>query len=102
MSFKLCQFEPDGNAYKCVYCGTRRLHPLNRECNRAGLGDALESFLASHGVSKEWYIEFKNKYGYPPTCDCDERKEWLNKTAAAHPTIANIGVKFLAAITRKK
>lgn len=69
---------------------------------RPAMGDALESFLASHGVSKEWYIEFKNKYGYPPTCDCDARKEWLNKTAAAHPTIANIGVKLLAAITRKK
>lgn len=70
--------------------------------HEAQLGDALESFLTSHGITKEWYIDFKKEHGLPPTCDCDARQEWLNKTAAAHPTIANIGVQLLAAITRKK
>jgi len=66
------------------------------------LGDAIESFLTSHGVTKEWYIEFKKEHGLPPTCNCDARQEWLNETSGAHPTIANIGVKLLAALTRKK
>jgi hypothetical protein len=66
------------------------------------LGDTIESFLTSHGVTKEWYIEFKKEHGLPPTCNCDARQEWLNETSGAHPTIANIGVKLLAALTRKK
>jgi hypothetical protein len=66
------------------------------------IGDALEEFLTGYGITKEWYSEFKEKYGLPPNCDCDARQEWLNKTSDAHPTIANIGVKLLTALTRKK
>lgn len=70
-------------------------------CGRLQPGDALESLLTSYGITKEWYSGFKEKFGLPPTCDCDDRKEWLNKTADAHPTIANIGVKLLNALKRK-
>jgi len=65
------------------------------------VGDALEDFLTSYGITKEWYVEFKEKHGLPPTCNCDARQEWLNKTAAAHPVISDIGTKLLAAITRR-
>jgi hypothetical protein len=65
-------------------------------------GDALEDFLTSYGLTKEWYIGFKKEHGLPPNCSCEARQEWLNKTADAHPTIANIGVKLLNALTRKK
>lgn len=66
------------------------------------IGDALEDFLASYGITKEWYVEFKEKHGLPPNCGCASRQEWLNKTSDAHPTIANFGVKLLTALTRKK
>lgn len=64
-------------------------------------GDALENFLESHGITKEWYREFKDKFGLPPTCNCNSRQEWLNMTSEAHPQIANIGVKILNALKRK-
>lgn len=75
-------------------------HP-HAECKSPLPGDALEELLASYGITKEWYTGFKEKFDLPPTCDCDARKEWLNKTADAHPTIANIGVKLLDALKRK-
>lgn len=65
------------------------------------IGDALEEFLTSYGITKEWYVEFKKEHGLPPTCNCDARQEWLNKTSDAHPTIANIGVELLSFLTRK-
>lgn len=67
----------------------------------APAGDALEDLLESYGVTKEWYQGFKEKFGLPPTCNCNSRQEWLNKTSEAHPTIANIGVKILNALKRK-
>lgn len=78
-------------------------HPLC-ECRAktAPAGDALEELLTSYGVTKEWYVRFKEEHGLPPTCNCEARQEWLNKTSAAHPTIANIGVKLLSFLTRKK
>lgn len=43
------------------------------------LGDWVESRLKSIGVTKESYQAVKAAMGLPPTCDCDERKEWLNQ-----------------------
>lgn len=43
------------------------------------LGDQVEVMLASIGVTKERYKEVKQRFGLPPTCNCDERKEWLNR-----------------------
>lgn len=106
-----------GNVNTCVFsslkkgatcqngCGRKlamnfRTHPTS-ECGRQKPGDALEKFLASYGITKEWYVEFKKEHGLPPTCNCDARQEWLNKTSDAHPSIANIGVKLLSFLTRK-
>jgi len=67
----------------------------------APAGDALEELLASYGITKEWYQGFKKEHGLPPVCNCEARQEWLNKVSAAHPQIANIGVKILNALKRK-
>lgn len=102
-----CEFQTLTKGSACSReCGRRLAMTFTRhpvaECNTIALGDALDSFLTSHGITKEWYSEFKEQFGLPPGCDCPERKEWLNKTSDAHPTIANIGVKLLAAFTRKR
>jgi hypothetical protein len=59
---------------------------LTREFNKPpvricsfGLGDYTEQLLASIGVTKERYVEIKEKFNLAPTCDCEARKEWLNK-----------------------
>ncbi len=52
------------------------------------LGDWVETRLSSIGVTKEKWIEVKSDVGLAPTCDCDERKEWLNR----------IGTKFGEAV----
>jgi hypothetical protein len=46
---------------------------------KPGLGDRLEGWLIKHGITKEWYIEIKVKFGLPPTCNCCARREWLNR-----------------------
>lgn len=103
---------PAGARVNCPLCKRRAVElqpseslpePKDRRRNReAMLGDALEDFLASHGITKEWYAEFKREHGLPPACGCSARQEWLNKTSDAHPTVANIGVKLLSFFTRKK
>ena len=64
-------------------------------------GDALEDLLTSYGITKEWYQSFKKEHGLPPICNCEARKEWMNKVSAAHPKIANLGVKIFDALKRK-
>ena len=49
---------------------------------RPPLGDRLEQYLTAHGVTQGRYREVKEKFGLPPTCGCDKRKEWLNKVGA--------------------
>lgn len=68
----------------------------------ANPGDALEELLTSYGITKEWWVEYKAKHGLPPTCGCDSRREYLNKLANAHPTLAEYGVMVFRALTRKK
>ena len=43
------------------------------------LGDWVETRLTSIGVTKEKWVEVKSSVGLAPTCDCEERKEWLNQ-----------------------
>jgi hypothetical protein len=46
-----------------------------------GLGDAVESLLASIGVTQDRYKAAKELFGLPPNCGCTLRKEWLNKVS---------------------
>lgn len=43
------------------------------------IGDWVEAHLSMIGMTKEKWIEIKTAVGAAPTCDCDERKEWLNR-----------------------
>ena len=70
--------------------------------DKMGPGDALEELLASHGITKEWYCDFKDKYGLLPICNCKGRQEWLNRIAASHPNIEGLSVKLLNAFTKSK
>lgn len=103
-----CLFEKLEAGTACVNCGyqlkktyseTPRRNCRGPETVKAG--DALEELLTSYGITKEWYQGFKKEHGLPPICNCEARQEWLNKVSAAHPQIANIGVKILNALKRK-
>ena len=51
-----------------------------RECGVGkGLGDRLEYELTRMGITQDRYKEIKEKFGFPPTCGCEKRKQWLNK-----------------------
>ena len=54
---------------------------LNRGCLEGdhGLGDTTEKILRSMGITKERYVEIKQLFGLQPICNCDARREWLNK-----------------------
>lgn len=47
-----------------------------------GLGDRVESLLASVGITKDRWLEAKKIVGLPPTCGCQSRQEYLNKVSA--------------------
>lgn len=70
----------------CVQCGHRvpdelAGRPMVRECDLMALGDDLERWLTSYGVTKERYVAVKQSLGLPPTCNCEARKEWLNRAS---------------------
>lgn len=45
----------------------------------SGLGDRIESALTAAGITKERWKAFKGAMGLPRTCNCDARKEYINK-----------------------
>lgn len=72
---------------RCIHCGYElpdhvRL-PAVRECDTWAAGDDLENWLQAVGIFKERWVAVKEKLGLPPTCNCEARKEWLNKASAA-------------------
>jgi hypothetical protein len=68
---------------------------------KALLGNKIETFLTSWGVTTEWWVSFKEKFGLPPLCNCAARKEWFNNLGESLPWAAGIGVKLLEFLTRK-
>lgn len=56
---------------------------IRHKCDvEQGLGDNLKRWLTSWGITKERYVEVKELFGLPPTCNCDSRAEWLNRLGA--------------------
>ncbi len=45
------------------------------------LGDYVRDLLSMVGITKEWYMSIKAGFGLPPNCDCDARREWLNRVS---------------------
>ena len=43
------------------------------------LGDWVETQLTRIGLTKEKWVEIKAEHGLPPTCECEERQQWLNE-----------------------
>lgn len=54
---------------------------LDGKAPTPGLGDYTESLLQSVGITKERYQAAKQLFGLAPTCNCDERKAWLNRVS---------------------
>lgn len=46
-----------------------------------GWGDYAELVFASIGITPESYCTAKAMFGLPPTCNCADRKEWLNRVS---------------------
>jgi len=83
----------------CKRCGAATTPGFRRVCNLdwsdhdperyaadgpeqlRGLGDYTESLLQSVGITKERYQAAKQLFGLAPTCNCDERKAWLNRVS---------------------
>ena len=40
-----------------------------------------ESLLASIGITQDRYKEAKAFLGLAPTCNCDGRREWMNRAS---------------------
>lgn len=86
-----CEFIKDGSTCKCVHCG--KVWPSARDrCDNVyaactnteprpanQLGDRIEHWLTSHGITEEKYKEVKGRFGLPEDCNCAERKAWFNK-----------------------
>jgi hypothetical protein len=76
-----CTFISGGSdRYRCAECGfevTTKNTPIYRKCK--GLGDRVESALSSIGITQERYKAAKRAIGLSDDCNCNERKEWLNK-----------------------
>ena len=58
---------------------TKSKHRVIPVVATTGLGDILERELTRMGITQDRYKEIKEKFGFPPTCGCEKRKQWLNK-----------------------
>lgn len=54
---------------------------MMRYNSQFNLGDFTENILESIGVTKARYIEAKKLFGLSPTCNCELRKQWLNRVS---------------------
>ena len=64
--------------------GQRASWDLTTNERQSGLvGTRLAQTLESIGITKDKYVAVKLQFGMPPSCNCNERKNWLNKVSAA-------------------
>lgn len=82
---KHCSFVSGEKGTACTGCGYRLKRdyatPPTRDCQANGLGSYIEELLESIGITKDRYMEVKRMFGLPHRCNCDRRKEWLNKVS---------------------
>lgn len=61
----LCDYQPHGRQFRCVWCGNKRRQKVYRNCPALqGVGDVVSATTK--------YLGFKECGG------CDKRKKWLN------------------------
>ena len=85
---RYCQLFYDGVNTKCRVCdrvisgglptGTRARCGVSQNIG-IGLGDILERELKRLNITQEAYIKLKVRFGAMPTCNCEKRKQWLNR-----------------------
>ncbi len=89
----LCDFTQQGDYCVCTRPECQRKlkksqHPCEKhhaQCGKRGpqpvyLGDRVEKWLSSLGVTPERVVKFKQKLGSKSTkCGCSKRKELLNR-----------------------
>lgn len=69
-----------GNRFYASGAVARTESPATRP---EGLGDLAEEFFSYCGLTKETYLGLKGGLGLMTTCNCDTRKDWLNKFGEA-------------------
>jgi hypothetical protein len=78
---------PEGKViWGCRACDwttiTETDEPLGHVCGTSHvtrLGDRVESALTAVGVTKERWQGVRAAVGLPPGCNCNARKQWINK-----------------------
>ena len=111
-----CEFIRIADRCVCRHCGLAVIAPmcdrLHARCTAAnnrggvvlatadvgGLGTVVESILSSVGVTQDRYVAFKTQFGLLPQCDCDERREWLNRLGETFGNNAKRAVQFALGI----
>lgn len=112
MVAKFCPLPHSSAGAVCPVCGFELLHTLpkvpkvvcgsfgnNPKPPKAttsfqGLGDLVEAGLTRIGITKESWIAWKDAHGWPPTCNCDARRIWLNEFGRKFGKPAKIAVRL--------
>ena len=91
-----CNLIASGSGSVCTVCGKRvavgpdgtrsfcRKKPIARRDQPGSsykLGDITETALKSIGITEDRYKAAKELFGLQPTCNCQKRKDWLNKVS---------------------
>lgn len=83
---KIHHLGPNLYLWTCPNCPwqleTTTDEPIEHRCGDSQvvrLGDRIEAALGKIGVTKEKYRGWKEELRLPPTCNCERRKEWLNR-----------------------
>jgi len=63
------------------FCSKNPIVRHDQMATRNRLGDITEKALKSIGVTQDRYKAAKEIFGMSPTCNCDKRKEWLNRVS---------------------
>lgn len=82
-----CEFVKHEQTCVCRFCGRQVKSP---DCAKTyapcrnddyHLGDELEKALTALGITQERWTGVKAALGLYPNCNCDKRKQWLNKAS---------------------
>lgn len=88
----------EGDHWRCDRCGLRTMRPHCPRCpGLVQVGDTFEDVLNRLGITQERWLTLKGLLQDDPKCNCEARKQWLNKTGAA----LQMKVEQVQAVLRK-
>ena len=87
-----CDFEKITGTCVCSHCGTPAkscaiCDQCRRKCRSENdklgdkLGDKTEKLLKTIGITPDLVKACKQRFGLAPTCNCNGRKEYLNRVS---------------------